>query len=208
MIAALYIKAGGPYCGLDGVDPWDIKRDARAYSGPWSVVAHPPCERWGSLWYGGPMRLKLGLPALVKGDDDGCFAAALAAVRRWGGVLEHPKGSGAWDHFGLKKPHRAGGWSVADWEGGWTCCVDQGHYGHRSPKPTWLYACGVDLPALAWGRAVGLPTWDLGHPSRYQNSARIGTKRIPESQRAATSLPFRDLLIGIARTARLVEAAA
>jgi hypothetical protein len=103
MIAALFVLPRGPYTNLPDVEAWDKARDARAYAGPYPVVAHPPCERWGSLWYGGPMRLKLGLPALVKGDDDGCFEAALAAVRHWGGVLEHPKGSSAWGHFGLKK---------------------------------------------------------------------------------------------------------
>lgn len=208
MIAALFVMPDGPYAGLPGVDVWDKKRDARTYAGPWPVVAHSPCERWGSLWYGGPMRLKLGLPALVKGDDDGCFEAALAAVRRWGGVLEHPKGSGAWEHFGLIPPRRAGGWSVADWEGGWTCCVDQGHYGFRSAKPTWLYAKGVELPSLIWGRARGLPTWDLGHKSRYERSQRVGSKRIPESQRSITPEPFRDLLISMAMSANLQNEAA
>ena len=53
-IAALYVAAGGTYFGLEGVDPWDEKRDARAYPGPNPVVAHPPCKRWGRYWYGGP----------------------------------------------------------------------------------------------------------------------------------------------------------
>lgn len=47
MIAALYVETDGPYFGLDGVDPWDIRRDARLYTGPHPVVAHPPCARWG-----------------------------------------------------------------------------------------------------------------------------------------------------------------
>lgn len=35
----------------------------------------------------------------------------------------------------------------------WTCCVEQGHYGHKCRKATWLLAAGVELPSLAWGRA-------------------------------------------------------
>lgn len=46
MIAALFVATGGCYFGLPEVDPWDEKRDARLYAGPWPVVAHPPCARW------------------------------------------------------------------------------------------------------------------------------------------------------------------
>jgi hypothetical protein len=53
-VAALYVATGGCYYGLEGVDPWDAARDARLYAGPWPVVAHPPCERWGRYWSGGP----------------------------------------------------------------------------------------------------------------------------------------------------------
>jgi hypothetical protein len=143
-IAALYVYADGPYAGLDGVDVWDEARDARLYMGPHPVVAHPPCERWGRYWGGGPSaRVKRAL-----GDDGGCFAAALESVRRWGGVLEHPEASHAWRAHGMSRPPRSGGWVVADELGGWTCCVEQGHYGHRARKATWLYACRAPLPSL------------------------------------------------------------
>lgn len=56
MVAALYVTTGGVYFGLPGVDPWDETRDARRYSGPWPVVAHPPCQRWGRYWSGGLAR--------------------------------------------------------------------------------------------------------------------------------------------------------
>lgn len=52
MIAALYVQTGGCYFGLPGVDPWDEARDARKYAGPYPVVAHPPCQRWGKFWAG------------------------------------------------------------------------------------------------------------------------------------------------------------
>lgn len=63
MIAALYVQATGCYAGLDDVDPWPEERDARTYPGPYPVVAHPPCERWGRYWSGGPsakVRRQLG----------------------------------------------------------------------------------------------------------------------------------------------------
>lgn len=134
MIAALFVETNGIYFGLPNVDPWDKTRDARTYAGPHPVVAHPPCERWGRYWGGAPATW----PRKIKGDDGGCFAAALAAVRTFGGVIEHPEASYAWDHFGLNKPPKDGRWIVADFVGGWTCCVEQGHYGHRARKATWL----------------------------------------------------------------------
>lgn len=81
MIAALYVQTRGVYFNLPGVDPWDEHRDARLYAGPHSVVAHPPCGRWGRYWGGNPKQF----PRLKLGDDGGCFAHALAAVRQWGG---------------------------------------------------------------------------------------------------------------------------
>lgn len=199
MIAALFVETGGTYFGLPDVDPWDQKRDARTYAGPHPVVAHPPCERWGRYWGGAPWqkeRKKLG-------DDNGCFAAAIAAVRRWGGVLEHPEGSHAWRAFGLNCPPRRGGWIVADFEGGWTCCVEQGAYGHRARKATWLYAYGVELPSLRWGAASGdFVRLEDGFHSAEERRRAIKTgacQRLSKNQRAATPPEFRDLLLSIVR---------
>lgn len=204
MIAALYVQTNGCYFGLDGVDPWDEKRDARLYAGPWPVVAHPPCERWGRYWSGGP-RLA-GTPRARKlGDDGGCFAAALAAVRAYGGVLEHPEASHAWRWFGLARPPRKGGWIRADNLGGWTCCVAQGRYGHLAQKLTWLYAARTERPELRWGLAPGRMRLDLGFLSTEERRRAVKTGRcqlLSKRQRAATPLPFRDLLINLAATAR------
>ena len=156
MIAALYVQTGGSYYGLSDVDPWGEARDARIYAGPHPVVAHPPCQRWGKLWAGQPLWIKRTGERKIKGDDGGCFAAALASVRKWGGVLEHPWGSHAWPQFGLNVPSRHGHWIIAD-DYGWTCCVEQGRYGHYARKPTLLYAVGCRLPELRWG--ISQPTF-------------------------------------------------
>jgi hypothetical protein len=197
MIAALFVMPDGPYAGLPGVELWDEKRDARLYSGPHRVVAHPPCERWGRYWHGGPSaRVRR-----VKGDDNGCFAAALAAVRQYGGVLEHPAASAAWDAFGLAKPPRAGGWIKADFEGGWTCCVDQEHYGHRAQKATWLYAVGTPLPSLKWGKGSSRIRLDDGFHSAEERRRMTRTgicQRLSRRQRLETPIPFRNLLLEIA----------
>lgn len=197
MIAALYVETGGVYFSLDNVDPWDEPRDARLYVGPWPVVAHPPCQRWGRFWHGStaaPHQFQMG-------DDGGCFAAALAAVRQWGGVLEHPADSHAWEWFNLSRPPRSGGWVQAD-DIGWTCCVEQGHYGHVSRKATWLYAVGTNRPELIWGSSgqrihpVALERYGYEKARRIGMVAMIGGKDKTKI-RNATPVAFRDLLLSI-----------
>jgi hypothetical protein len=204
-IAALYVQTGGRYFNLPGVSPWDEARDARRYDGPHPVVAHPPCQRWGKLWAGQPLFIKRTGIRKIKGDDGGCFKAALASCRRFGGILEHPWGSHAWPHFGLNVPPRSGGWISADFFGGWTCCVEQGRYGHYARKPTLLLAYGCELPELDWG--IGEPRLD---PAVIERMGLARAKRLGEvgsrgggkdsAARIGTPKPFRDLLLGIARS--------
>lgn len=201
-LAALYVETGGTYYGLPDVDPWDEARDARLYDGPWPVVAHPPCQRWGAManvnfarWGGEHNR---------PGNDGGCFAHALRSVQTWGGVLEHPAKSRAWDKFGMTKPSGRG-WARCLLTGGWVCEVWQSAYGHRANKATWLYYCGDQAPPpVNWSRPIG--THQVGfHDQRGKdrNKPTLGRK---ESR--ATPLPFRDLLLSIARTAKPQRAAA
>lgn len=209
MIAALYVETDGCYFGMPGVDPWDEPRDARKYTGPHPVVAHPPCQRWGRFWHGSTRKPH----QFRKGDDGGCFAAALDAVNLFGGVIEHPCDSHAWDAFCIPRPPRAGGWIYAGLGYGspeaWTCCVYQGHYGHLSGKPTWLYVSGVprrNLPELRWGK-----TEQRIHPRAmelhgYEKARRIGMMAMVGGKnktriRNATPAEFRDVLVAMARSA-------
>ncbi len=206
MIAALYVEKDGCYAGLPGVDPWPEERDARLYAGPHPVVAHPPCQRWGRYWRGSPYAVARGLNDKKKGDDGGCFQATLEALRRFGGVAEHPADSAAWDAFGLNKPPRSGGWVVADWFGGWTCYVEQGFYGHFSRKPTWLLAYGCKLPSLRWGQGDQKISDEDIEKYGYEKARRRGVMvKVGgggnDRDRSATPIPFRDLLLSIAITA-------
>lgn len=226
MIAALYVETDGCYFGLPDVDPWDITRDARAYAGAHPVVAHPPCQRWGRFHHGStrkPHQFRLG-------DDGGCFAAALLSLSECGGVIEHPCDSKAWRWFGLTAPKRHAGWQrtlgpLIWWRDGltikmrdrragewWTCYVEQGHYGHMSRKPTWLLARGVDLPELEWSKGeqrlhpVALERYGYAKARRIGMTAMVGGKDKTKI-RNATPVEFRDVLLSIARSARVCEAA-
>lgn len=202
MISALYVETDGVYFGIPEIDPWDEARDARLYDGPNPVIAHPPCKRWGRYWHGSPSKPH----QYSKGSDQGCFASALTAVRNFGGVLEHPKDSLAWEWFGLSMPPKSGGWVKADGFGGWTCCVEQGHYGHFARKATWLYANVVDRPELKWGPSEQrLPAYAVERYG-YEKARRIGVMAAVGGKdktkiRDATPVEFRDLLIGIALSA-------
>lgn len=201
IVAALYVDTDGAYYGIPGVDPWNEARDARMYRGGSPVVAHPPCQRWGKYWHGAPNnphRYRLG-------EDGGCFASALTAVRNYGGVLEHPAHSKAWRFFGLLSPPQNGGWVRADEYGGWTCHVEQGHYGHIARKPTWLYACKTELPELVWGPSPQrINPVALGRYG-YQKARKIGVLAMVGGKektriRNATPAAFRDLLLNMAMT--------
>jgi hypothetical protein len=202
-IAALFVETDGVYFDIQTIDPWDESRDARSYQGPHPVIAHPPCQRWGRYWHGAPNKPN----QYRKGEDGGCFGSALTAVRNYGGILEHPAHSHAWGWFGLNRPKIREGWVKADSFGGWTCEVEQGHYGHMSRKKTWLYAVGVDLPELKWGASeqrihpVALERYGYEKARRIGMMAMVGGKDKTRI-RNATPEAFKDVLVQIANTHR------
>jgi hypothetical protein len=184
VIAALYVESGGAYFGLPDVDPWDEQRDARLYGGPHPVVAHPPCNKWSPLAYINQKRL----PGYRVGDDGGCFEAALRAVNAFGGVLEHPANSIAWRTFGLTKPER-GRW--LGYFGSYVTEVDQGRYGHRARKRTWLDWTPSESAAIVSGF--------LHHPPGAYRRAEH--RRVRPREASRTPDAFRDVLLALARGA-------
>lgn len=183
-IAVLFADADGIYSRRAGVDVWHRGRDARHYIGPDPIVGHPPCERWCSLWPAGGHF----------GEDEGCFVASLFAVERFGGVIEHPAGSGAWKAYGLPIPELAGGWRRIDGRPGWSCHVEQGHYGHRARKATWLYYVGSSPPPpLTWGPSPQRGVWITASPS-----LPAGFVTCRPVERRATPAPFAELLLSLA----------
>ena len=140
----------------------------------------------------------------VLGDDGGCFASALASVRAWGGVLEHPEASHAFAHHGLTLPRWREGWQRGSaYPSEWSCCVAQGNYGHRARKLTWLLYVGDSRPPeLDWSIPKLQVKLDDGYHSREERARLRKTgicQRLSHQQRAATPLAFRDMLLDLAR---------
>lgn len=190
-VAALYIDPRGPYPKMPGVECWDEARDARLYAGPHPVVAHPPCGPWGRLSH------------LSFKQDPTCGPSAVAAVRHWGGVLEHPSESRLWRHCNMPRPGE-----LPDAWGGVTLAVNQVDWGHVARKPTWLYLVGV--------RPEQYPRMPRREPTHWVSGSRGARKharsyggRIPEGikacsaeQRRRTPPAFAEFLVSLARAAR------
>jgi hypothetical protein len=91
-----------------------------------------------------------------------------------------------------------------------TCCVEQGRYGHYARKPTWLYSWGCVPPELDWGISevrldpVIVARMGLKRAQRLgEVGGRGGGK--DSAPRIGTPIPFRELLLSIARTAAPAE---
>jgi len=134
-VAVLFARSDSVYKGLSGVDVYDQDRDARTYDGPWPVVAHPPCRAWGRLRH----------MANPRPDERNLARLAVALVREFGGVLEHPQASTLWPAQGLPEP------GCRDQFGGFTLPITQFSWGHRATKSTRLYIVGcepADVPVM------------------------------------------------------------
>lgn len=178
MISALYVSTDGPYPKLLD-DWWDEKRNAKLYDGTGPVIAHPPCAPWGSFRF------------VQKKHDPTCGPIAVEQVRKFGGVLEHPRGSKLWEHCGLPRPCEPD-----DAFGGFTVSVKQVSWGHCSVKPTWLYFCKVDKQKVFDTiKTGGTPTRSCGfNPSKQPKYAG----RLPRAtplEMLATPLDFAKWLI-------------
>ncbi len=199
MIAALFVERGGVYWDLPGVDAWDKERDARLYRGPHPVVAHPPCQLWGNFAalnykrYGGSHNM----PAWWLGSvsDENRFVSAVCAVRKFGGVLEHPAGTHAFPIFEIPTP-RGIGWQRTLRSDEYVCEVWQSAYGCPARKRTWLFYVGGTPPRdLDWSCPAG--THQIGVGFRANKKPRVRGHAA-----SRTPIAFRDALINLARHSR------
>lgn len=183
MVAALYVDPRGPYPSMPNVDCWDEQRDAKQYAGPHPVVAHPPCGPWGRLKF------------LCTKQDPTCGPAAVEAVRRWGGVLEHPEHSTLWKRCRLPEPGE-----LPDEYGGRTYAIRQVHWGHTCEKPTWLYVIGVLPERVIEGiRKGGTATHRVTNGSR----GNVELPRVSSLEARLSPPAFAEWLVALARAVEI-----
>lgn len=187
-IAVLFARRDSVYKQIPYCDVYDIDRDARNYRGDLPVIVHPPCRAWGRLRHFAKPR-----------DDEKALAYfAIDAVRRCGGVLEHPASSTLWREAGLPLPG-----FPADKHGGWSTAVSQHWWGHRAEKATWLYIVGTTPRSLP-----SMPL-RLDEPTHVVQSRKREDYRphITKAEREATPREFALWLCNIALRARKAFAA-
>lgn len=205
-VDALFIDPKGIYPQLLGLERcWDEKRDARNYGGSGPVVAHPPCNLWVNMAAVNWKRYRRQRPAWQGGSDGGCFAMAARTVVGFGGVLEHPAGSHAWDHYAILKP-KGPGWvqirAAGEYLGLWVCEVWQHAYGHGARKATWLLYAGKRPPfELNWERNSETVTHHCGHDAKWRTSK----KRLEKRHASATPPAFARELIRLALWSRNLD---
>ena len=193
-VAALFVRPDSVYKQMPGIDAWDELRDARRYKGPHPVVAHPPCRLWSCMKHFSTAPLSEKSLAYV----------AIKAVRSFGGVLEHPKGSSLWKEAPLPLVGELDGW------GGYTIEVEQFWFGHKAEKKTLLYIVGCPkerLPTMPV--RFGEPTHVIDRPGRTRKKHRpnsAGYKPwVSKSEREHSPPAFAAWLIEVARRCEPVK---
>lgn len=140
-------------------------------------------------------------------DSAGCYSG-LPQVDTWGierdarlyagphPVVAHPPCQ-RWGRFARAGP-------------GWTCYVEQGHYGHFARKASWLYFVGPRPPELIWTRGEQRLPAAMIERHGYEKARRIGAMAWVGGKdktriREATPSGFRDVLLALARSTIQLE---
>lgn len=182
-VAALFVREDSIYKNFPEIDCYDIKRDARSYSGSLPIIAHPPCRAWGKLKHF----------AKPRPDEKDLARFSIKKIRELGGVLEHPYGSTLFKELFLPKPGNY------DPYGGFTLELDQYHFGHKAQKKTWIYINGINPNEVPVIPKLNGEAQFVVSSSKYRKGDEGYRKRITDKERESTPLKFANFLFEIAK---------
>lgn len=172
-VAVLCVAPRSIYHSMPGVEAFDMRRDARTFTGGMPVVAHP----WSAY-----CRQQVTAGPDVQKAEQEIGLWCVDQVRTWGGILEQPAKSHLWNAAGLPGPgdqKDKTSWSLEVWQAWW---------GYTVKKSTWLYFRGID-PSLVH---VPLRLHAAGNDRR-------AVQLMSHRQRSATCLAFAEWLVDLAR---------
>lgn len=188
IVTILFARKDSIYKMLPGCDVYDADRDALKWPGGNSLVAHPPCRAWGNLRH----------MAKPRPGEKELAVWSINQIRKWGGVLEHPKRSQLWPYMNLPIG------TQRDKYGGFSLLVDQLWWGHRAQKATLLYVCGCEpksLPpiplSLEYAQyTISTDSKTNARRKKYNLPLMIEVKKC---EREATPIAFAEWLIDLAK---------
>ncbi|WP_296652784.1 hypothetical protein [Paraburkholderia sp.] len=191
-IAVLFARPDSIYKTLPNCDVWDIDRDARNWPGGSPVVAHPPCRAWGRLAH----------MAKPRPDEKDLARFAVAMIRKYGGVLEHPSASRLWVDQQLGTVAQPDAW------GGWTLPIHQHWFGHNAEKSTLLYIVGcppAEVPEMPM--TLGEAPMVVSTSGRRADGSRSHRRpEIKKDEREHTPIELAKWLVELALRCRVTEA--
>lgn len=171
----LYTNSDSNYKKFD-IECYDLRKDARSFTGSNPIIAHPPCRGWGRLrsFSNHPgVELLLGVHAVQ-------------VARCNGVVVEQPFDSLLFDYMS------AGSYQEPDRFGGWRLKVQLNWFGFQCRKVTALYIVGCAPKSIpAYPISFDAITTTICHP------------KFPKKERATTPPAMCKWLIELATTCRL-----
>jgi hypothetical protein len=172
-VAALCVHRNSHYKDIEGVDCYDIDRDAKSWTGGCPGVFHPPCRAWS-------VKTKHQAKPMPGEMELGLWCCDM--LRANGGVLEHPAWSELFRAGRLPKPGERTSGLV-------TVSVRQSWWGFGTPNRTWLCFSGVDVTKLQI-------------PFKLRGDEDKGAwTRMSTNQRSMTPEPMAKWLVAVARMA-------
>ena len=172
----LFTEKNSNYLNYDEFDCFDETRNALSCSSRLPLIAHPPCRLFSRLRAFSTAHPREKLLAFF----------ALAKVRQFGGILEHPRSSLLWKtgNFDLS--------GQVDQYGGFLRSVNLSWFGYPCEKKTMLYFIGISpsqLPAFPLNQSP--PSFIIS------TSSRSSLQEIPKHLRAKTPVQMIEYFITV-----------